>query len=117
MSAHGCISNPCTICYPNIKPGDRFVDGVLIPRIVSAEPWADLEHEFVDADCVETHSEVMSKLQDVERRLALQLELTGSDIRRQLVDKAVYGKLADSRLVLKWHAYYSSAYGEWEDAW
>lgn len=69
---------------------------------------------FEYADCMETFESVRDALEDVERRLAKELNLPVRGIRRHLHVKSSDGSLLETPNVAEWHRRYA-AYADWVD--
>ena len=73
--------------------------------------------ELNDEGCVETFERTKDRLEEVERRLAVRLEIR-KNVRCQLIARDRGGLLVEDELVAEWHDLYAS-YLEWtrEESW
>jgi len=67
---------------------------------------------LVEQDCVQTFDQVKDELEQVENKLARQLNLRSQDVRGQLFALARQEKLVEDDLVKRWHELYA-VYADW----
>jgi hypothetical protein len=109
MQVHGAR----TAAGPQVAHNLSMIDSAAI----DLEQCRRVRDELNDPECVETFEKTRDRLEEVERRLGVELNIR-RNVRRELIARDRQGLLVENDLVADWHDLYAS-YLDWtrEESW